>query len=98
MQECGAIAVDSSGNDISSSIIAVDVTPCASNAQCPACDITFAAAGLCLPGPYLYLYRYEHALLPVSLPHTFLGQMGAYQLPLTPTQGAAVPFLSAAAC
>ncbi|KAL0020782.1 hypothetical protein WJX79_001465 [Trebouxia sp. C0005] len=55
--DCGAVATDSTGADISSSIVVVDVTPCAAGAQCPACAITFAAAGLCQPGPYLYLYR-----------------------------------------
>ncbi|DBA96111.1 TPA: hypothetical protein ACH3X1_001605 [Trebouxia sp. C0004] len=55
--DCGAVATDSTGTDISSSIVVVDVTPCAAGAQCPACAITFAAAGLCQPGPYLYLYR-----------------------------------------
>ncbi len=58
-QDCGAVALDSTGKDISSSIIAVDVTPCASTTTCSACDITFAAAGLCLPGSYFYLYRYR---------------------------------------
>ncbi len=57
LQDCGAVATDSTGADISSSIVVVDVTPCAAGAQCPACAITFAAAGLCQPGPYLYLYR-----------------------------------------
>ncbi|KAL0024068.1 hypothetical protein WJX79_002467 [Trebouxia sp. C0005] len=55
--DCGAVSMDSTGKDISSSIIAVDVTPCSTNDVCPACDISFAAAGLCLPGAYLYLYR-----------------------------------------
>ena len=58
MQDCGAIALDSTGRDISSSIVAVDVTPCRNGTVCSACDITYAAAGLCLPGSYLYLYRY----------------------------------------
>lgn len=58
VQGCGAVALDSTGADISSTIVAVDVTPCKAGAVCPACDITFAAAGLCKPGPYLYLYRY----------------------------------------
>ena len=57
LQDCGAIAVDSTGTDISSSIVVVDVTPCATGDECPACAITFAAAGLCQPGAYLYLYR-----------------------------------------
>lgn len=57
------MATDSTGADISSSIVVVDVTPCAAGAQCPACAITFAAAGLCQPGPYLYLYRSAHRLL-----------------------------------
>lgn len=65
LQDCGAVSMDSTGKDISSSIIAVDVTPCSTNDVCPACDISFAAAGLCLPGAYLYLYRYC-----LSLPHT----------------------------
>lgn len=60
VQACGAVATDGSGVDISSSIIVVDVTPCGTGAgTCPACDITFAAAGLCPPGSYLYLYRYD---------------------------------------
>ncbi|DBA80580.1 TPA: hypothetical protein ACH3X1_007841 [Trebouxia sp. C0004] len=54
---CGAVALDSTGADISSSIVVVDVTPCAIGHVCPACAITFAAAGLCQPGAYLYLYR-----------------------------------------
>ena len=58
MQNCGAVALDSTGADISSTIVAVDVTPCKAGAACPACDITYAEAGLCLPGPYLYVYRY----------------------------------------
>jgi len=57
IQDCGAVALDSTGADISSSIVVVDVTPCATGAVCPACAITFAAAGLCQPGAYLYLYR-----------------------------------------
>lgn len=57
-QDCGAVSLDSTGKDICSSIIAVDVTPCSTNEVCPACDISCAAAGLCLPGSYLYLYRY----------------------------------------
>lgn len=65
LQDCGAVSLDSTGKDISSSIIAVDVTPCSTGEVCPACDISFAAAGLCLPGPYLYLYRYC-----LRLPHT----------------------------
>lgn len=56
-QDCGAVALDSTGSDISSSIVVVDVTPCATGDVCPACAITFAAAGLCQPGAYLYLYR-----------------------------------------
>lgn len=51
------MALDSTGSDISSSIVVVDVTPCATGEVCPACAITFAAAGLCQPGAYLYLYR-----------------------------------------
>lgn len=58
LQDCGAVSLDSTGKDISSSIIAVDVTPCSTSEVCSACDISFAAAGLCLPGSYLYLYRY----------------------------------------
>ena len=58
MQACGAVALDSTGADISSSIVVVDVTPCATGDECPACAITFAAAGLCQPGAYLYLYRF----------------------------------------
>ena len=56
LQGCGAVATDSAGQDISSSLIVVDVTPCGGD-TCPACDVTFAAAGLCPPGSYLYLYR-----------------------------------------
>ena len=60
LQGCGAVATDSTGQDISSSILVVDVTPCGTGTgTCPACDITFAAAGFCPPGSYLYLYRYD---------------------------------------
>ena len=58
LQGCGAVATDSTGQDISSSLLIVDVTPCGTGSYCPACDITFAAEGLCPPGSYLYVYRY----------------------------------------
>ena len=74
------MATDSTGADISSSIVVVDVTPCAAGAQCPACAITFAAAGLCQPGPYLYLYRSANCIHMLSdrtndLVHTQQGTM-----------------------
>lgn len=48
--KCGAVALDSTGNPISERIVAVDVSPCPVDQSCPACDITFANAGLCPPG------------------------------------------------
>jgi hypothetical protein len=66
-QDCGAVALDSTGADISSSIVVVDVTPCATGDVCPACAITFAAAGLCQPGTYFYLYRSAAFLMLISL-------------------------------
>ncbi len=89
------MATDSTGADISSSIVVVDVTPCAAGAQCPACAITFAAAGLCQPGPYLYLYRSADCTHLLSdrttdLVHTQQGTMPmltlSVALHLTPTQ------------
>ncbi len=80
LQDCGAVSLDSTGKDISSSIIAVDVTPCSTSEVCPACDISFAAAGLCLPGSYLYLYRYCNCLTPKTAPvssvHFAEGKLG----------------------
>ena len=73
MQDCGAIAVDSTGTDISSSIVVVDVTPCATGDECPACAITFAAAGLCQPGAYLYLYRFVVCIFTHSQRYAFVG-------------------------
>ena len=74
------MALDSTGTDISSSIVVVDVTPCATGDVCPACAITFAAAGLCQPGAYLYLYRCVAFLMlnpllcaPLSLTQNALG-------------------------
>ncbi|KAK9816871.1 hypothetical protein WJX72_006349 [[Myrmecia] bisecta] len=55
--DCGAVAVDADGNDVTGSMAVVDVTPCPANVTCSGCDITYANIGLCLPGSYLYMYR-----------------------------------------
>ncbi|KAK9817290.1 hypothetical protein WJX72_012291 [[Myrmecia] bisecta] len=55
--DCGAVAVDADGNDVTGSMAVVDVTPCPANTTCSGCDITYANIGLCLPGSYLYIYR-----------------------------------------
>lgn len=56
-QGCGAFATDAQGNNVSSDIVAVDVTPCPSNSTCPTCDIALAQEGLCAPGKYVFLYH-----------------------------------------
>ena len=58
--ECGAVASDSLGNDISSSIRVREVTTCsdaASGDDCPACAPNQQGSGMCLPGQYKYRYE-----------------------------------------
>ena len=59
-RECGAVASDTWGNDISSNIRIREVTTCSnatSGDDCPACAPNQQGSGMCLPGRYKYRYE-----------------------------------------
>ena len=58
--ECGAVASDSQGNDISSSISIREVTNCSATSggnDCLSCAPSQLTSGVCLPGQYRYRYE-----------------------------------------
>ena len=58
--ECGAVALDSQGNDISASINIREVTTCSAASggdDCPFCAPSQQVSGICLPGQYRYRYE-----------------------------------------
>ena len=58
--DCGAVASDSQGNDISSSIRIREVTTCSAASggdDCPYCAPNQPGSGICLPGQYRYRYE-----------------------------------------
>ena len=58
--ECGAVALDSQGNDISSRISIREVTSCSATSGgdgCPSCAPSQQGSGVCLPGHYKYRYE-----------------------------------------
>ena len=58
--ECGAVASDSQGNDISSSISIREVISCSATSGgdgCPSCAPSQQGSGICLPGEYRYRYE-----------------------------------------